>query len=95
MNNNSGLLVIGTINDRRKREIVVDRKKIEIISYDIIDDDNRTYYIDAYSPDTIYDRGEKVQIPIYIKPFIKKDGKPSYTLNIRSDAFPNRRGESF
>ena len=90
----SGMFLYGIVKDRRKREIIKNEKSVEIVTYDIIDNDGRTYYVDAFSPEKYYDRGKYVQIPIYIKAYKKKNGDPSYTVNVRSDT-QNMRGESF
>ena len=96
MENVSGLCVIGVVKDRRRREIIKNDEHLEIVSYEIIDNDNRSYYVEAFAPSSHFERGASIQIPVYVKPYIKKNGDPSYTLNLKSDnPVKNSRGESF
>ena len=66
------------------------------MSYEIVDDDNHTYYVEAFAPEKHFTRDEHVQIPVYIKVYTKKNGDPSYTINYRNNVvFSRSRGESF
>ncbi|MBQ7487741.1 MAG: hypothetical protein IJT77_09650, partial [Clostridia bacterium] len=61
------------------------------------DSNNRYYYVDDYSPETYYEVGQSVQIPVYVKAYKKKSGDASYTLNILKPfrASSLGRGEEF
>ena len=93
--NLSGMYVIGTVMDRRKREIVKDANNIEIVTYDIKDDEGHTYYVEAFNPEHYYDRDQYVQIPVYVKAYKKKTGDAAYTLNVRGENVPSNRGTAF
>ena len=91
-----GLYLAGTVKERRKREIIKDGKTIEIVTYSVCDDDDHTYYVDAYAPTEYLERDKYVKIPVYIKPYIKKNKEPSYTINVRPlIEEKNYRGEVF
>jgi len=91
----SGLCLAGTIFKRTKREVSVKNSKTEIITYTVVDSNNRYYYVDDYSPAEYYDLGQAVQIPIYIKPYKKKSGEASYSLNVSKPFRASSRGEEF
>ncbi len=90
----SGMFVFGTVKDRRKREIEKADKKIEIITYEVADNDGHIYYVEAFDPENYYDRAQYVQIPVYIKTYKKKNGDPAYTINVKS-VVKTLHGESF
>lgn len=90
----SGMYVFGTVKERRKREIEKSGDKIEIVTYEVADDDGHLYYVEAFDPEEYYDRAQYVQIPIYIKAYKKKNGDPAYTINVKG-VVKSFHGESF
>ena len=92
-NNMSGLFVAGTVIDRMRRHVPKNNPTTEIITYTIQDSENRKFYVDDYSPASYYDRDKYVCLPIYIKPYTKKNGEPSFNFNVQKSS--NERGERF
>ncbi len=90
-----GLYVFGTIKDRRKRVFEKDGNTIEIITYDVADNEGHIHYVEAYEPEKYYERAEYVQIPVYIKAYKKKNGEPAYVINVKGNNAKNIKGESF
>ena len=64
----SGLLIRGKILDRTRRYIPMGRTPLEVVTYILVDGENKKYYVDDTSPETYYDINEIVIIPVYIKP---------------------------
>lgn len=65
----------------------------EIVTYMIQDGNNRKYFVDDYAPDSYHEIASSVSLPVYIKAYVRKNGEPSYTINIqKSDV---GRGEHF
>lgn len=88
-----GLSLSGTVIDRVRRMVPRDNPSTEIVTYTVQDNSNRKYYVDDYAPSDYHDIGSMVCLPIYVKPYNRKNGEPSYTLNVqKSDA---GRGEHF
>jgi len=89
-----GLIVHGTIVKRSRRS--VDTKKgdsVEIVTYVVEGDEKRKFYVDDYAPDDYHDLDSNVCLPVYVKTYLRKNGDPSYTLNIQKREFT--RGEHF
>ena len=78
----SGILLVGTVIQRSKRSIPEDNPTTEIVTYTITDDNDRHFFVDDYAPESYYDMNARVCIPIYIKPYKKKTGEASYSLNV-------------
>ena len=93
----SGLCLSGTVFKRIKRTVPVNNPTTEIVTYTVSDSNNRYYYVDDYSPETYYEVGQSVQIPVYVKAYKKKSGDASYTLNVLKPfrASSLGRGEEF
>jgi hypothetical protein len=93
----SGLYLSGIVFKRIKRTVPVNNPTTEIVTYTVADNNDRYYYVDDYSPDTYYEVGENVQIPVYIKAYKKKSGDASYSLNVLKPfrASSLGRGEEF
>ena len=53
------------------------------------------YYIDDYAPDSYHEVGDYAVIPVFIKPFRKKNGDPSYSLSVQKAYRHHSKGESF
>lgn len=88
-----GLSLRGTVIDRTRRMVPHDNPTTEIVTYTIQDGYNRKFYVDDYAPEGYHDIDSNVCVPIYIKAYNRKNGEPSYTLNIqKSDTI---RGEHF
>ena len=93
--NVSGLFLAGTVVQRTKREIPSVNPTTEVVTYQIIDDKDRNYYVDDYSPSEYYECGANVIFPIYVKPYKKKTGDVSYSLNIMKPFRPSSKGVVF
>ncbi len=88
-----GLSLSGTVIDRTRRMVPHDNPTTEIVTYTIQDGYNRKFYVDDYAPDSYHDLNSSVCFPVYIKAYNRKNGEPSYTLNIQK--MDVTRGEHF
>ena len=81
-----GLFVNGIVIDRMRRLVPKDNPTTEIVTYTILDRNNRKYYIDDYDTRGIYHAlNSIVSLPVYIKAYVRKNGEPSYTLNVQKE----------
>lgn len=88
-----GLFLTGTVIDRTRRMVPRNNPTTEIVTYMIQDGNNRKYFVDDYAPDSYHEIASTVSLPVYIKAYVRKNGEPSYTINIqKSDV---GRGEHF
>ncbi len=92
-NTPTGLSLSGTVIDRTRRLVPRDNPTTEIVTYTIQDDHNRKFYVDDYAPNGYHDINVKVCLPVYIKPYKRKNGEPSYTINVQK--LEITRGEHF
>lgn len=88
-----GLFLSGTVIDRTRRMVPHDNPTTEIVTYTIQDNCNRRFFVDDYAPDDYHEINTSICLPIYIKPYSRKNGEPSYTLNIQKSE--SGRGEHF
>lgn len=91
--NANGLSLSGTVIDRTRRMVPHDNPTTEIVTYTIQDSCNRKYYVDDYAPNGYHDLLSNVCLPVYIKAYNRKNGEPSYTLNVQKSI--TMRGEHF
>ena len=70
----TGLYIAGTIQERTRRMVPADHPTTEIVTYTVIDQNDKRYYIDDYAPDSYHEVGDYAVIPVFIKPFRKKNG---------------------
>ncbi len=91
----TGLIVVGIVQDRTRRMVPADNPTTEIVTYLITDESEKRYYIDDYRPAEYYEIGEFVEVPIYVKPYRKRNGELSYSLNIQKAYQYQTKGESF
>lgn len=89
----SGLYLFGQIIDRTRRHVPKDNPTTEIVTYTVQTDRESKYYIDDFAPDSYYDIGASITLPVYIKTYKRRNGDPSYTLMIQQDE--RSRGEHF
>ena len=80
-----GLLVRGSIIARTKREISAKNIPVEIVTYTVEAEPTRKLFVTDYDPDSYYEVGEEVELPVYVKPYPKKNGMLSYTLSIQKE----------
>ena len=92
-NPSSGLSISGIVIDRARRMVPHDNPTTEIVSYTIQDGHNRKFYVDDYAPTGYHELDSNVCFPVYIKVYNRKNGEPSYTLNIQKNEVG--RGERF
>ena len=92
----NGLIVHGSILKRTRRHIETrSGELVEIVSYVIGGDDKRKIIVEDYSPKEYYTVNSLVAIPVYVKPFTKKSGSLSYTLNVQKEFNYSTAGEEF
>lgn len=88
-----GLSLSGTVIDRTRRMVPRDNPTIEIVTYTVQDESSRKYFVDDFAPENYYDINSSVCLPVYVKAYKRRNGEPSYTLNVqKQDA---GRGEHF
>jgi hypothetical protein len=91
--NYSGLYLFGRVIDRTRRHVPKDNPTTEIVTYLIQSNQNSKFYVDDYAPNSYYEIGDDISLNVYIKTYKRKNGEPSYTLNIQQNDFS--RGEHF
>ena len=91
-----GLFLMGEVSDRVKKNITAQGMDVEVVTYTISCNDRQRYYVDDFDPEKYFLVGENVFIPVYVKPYKKKNGEASYMLKIqKKDVFAASRGERF
>lgn len=70
-----------------------DNPTTEIVTYTIQDNSSRKFYVDDYAPDDYQEINSSVCLPVYVKTYRRKNGEPSYTLNVQKPEVT--RGEHF
>ena len=88
----SGLYLFGEVIDRSKKTIP--QTSTEVVTYEIQDKTGRRYFVDEYSPQNYLERGENVEIPVYVKAFKKRNGEIGYAFNVQQQKI-NSRGIRF
>lgn len=88
-----GLSLTGTVIDRTRRMVPRDNPSTEIVTYTIQDGYNRKFFVDDYAPTDYHDIDSDVSLPVFIKAYSRKNGEPSYTLNVQKTEAV--RGEHF
>ena len=92
----AGMYVVGKITNRTRRYITTSSNpNTEIVTYTIIDDHERRYFIDDFAPLSYYEVSSPVTLSVYVKPFVKRNGDASYTLCIQKNYHPITKGEAF
>jgi hypothetical protein len=83
--NRTGVFFAGVVEERRKRMVPKDNPETEVVTYMFYDDESRkSYYIDDYGPDSYFEVGEYVELPIRIKAYVHKGtGNPAYSMTIK------------
>lgn len=75
--------------------VPADNPKTEIVTYAISDESEKRYYVDEYSPAGYHEVGDFVEIPVYVKPYRKRNGDLSYSLSVLKAYQYQSKGESF
>ena len=88
-----GLCLNGFVIDRTRRHVPKNNPTIEIVTYTVSDNFDHKYYVDDYAPSDYFEIGECVSLPVYIKPYLRKNGDASYNLSIQKKT--SLRGEHF
>ena len=88
-----GLYLNGTVVDRTRRYVPKDNPVTEIVTYTLSDNTDRKYYVDDYAPSEYHEMGTFISVPVYVKPYIKKNNDLSYNLCIQK--IPTVNGEHF
>lgn len=91
----SGLTLSGVVINRLKRMVPRNNPTIEVITYTVQDVHGTKFYVEDYQPDGYHEIGDTVNIPVYVKVYNRKNGEPSYTLNVQKDDSHSSRGEPF
>ena len=89
-----GLFLSGYVADRVRRYVPKEKPTTEIVTYTIDDKAGHKYYVDDYMPGGYFELGECISVPVYIKPYIKKNKEASYAIGILK-TYSNDRGERF
>ena len=89
-----GLILIGKVTDRKRRYVPQDNPTTEIVTYTIEDSTSRKYFLDDYAPTGYFELNDMITIPVYIKAFTKRNGDPSFQLNVQKSV-SSTRGERF
>ena len=91
-----GLYVIGSITNRTRRYITTNANpNTEIVTYTILDDHAHRFFVDDSAPVSYLEVSQSVILPVYIKPYKKKNGDAAYTLCIQKNYHPITKGEAF
>ena len=88
-----GLCLTGFVIDRTRRHVPKDNPTVEIVTYTVSDNFDRKCYVDDYAPSGYHEVGECICVPVYVKPYIKRNGEASYNLSIQKKT--STRGEHF
>lgn len=64
----TGLVLFGVVSGRSKR--FVGDKNIEVVTYRI-NDGSSTYFVDHWKPDSYYELGCEISLPVIVKPYVK------------------------
>ena len=84
-----GLYVIGSITNRTRRYITTNANpNTEIVTYTIL-------VVDDFAPASYLEVSQSVILPVYIKPYKKKNGDAAYTLCVQKNYHPITKGEAF
>lgn len=90
-----GLILHGIVIDRKKKMITKKDQDIEVVTY-VLQTTTKRYFVDDYAPNGSYfDVDSEQLIPVYVKPYQKKDGSLSYTFNVQKESPYLMSGESF
>ena len=89
----SGLFLSGIVIDRTRRMVPRENPTTEIVTYTIQDGNNRKFYVDDYAPSGYHDLNSPITFPVYIKAYQRKNGEPSYTINVQK--MTSSQGEHF
>ncbi len=88
-----GLFLCGTIVDRTRRHVPKENPTTEIVTYILNGSNEKKYYVDDYAPDHYFNLGTYVTLPVYVKPYQKKNNDMSYNLCVQKES--SSRGEHF
>ena len=88
-----GLYACGQVLKRTRRKIPKDNPTVEIVTYELKGNDNRSIYVDDFEPVEYYEVGSIVNLQVYVKPYQRKTGQLSYTLCVNKSTI--RIGEEF
>ena len=90
---NYGLYLSGNVVDRTRRHVPKDNPTTEIVTYTLSDSSERKFFVDDYAPERYHEIGEYVVLPVYVKPYLKKNSDVSYNLCVQKKS--STRGEHF
>lgn len=94
-NSLQGLIITGTVAERTRRLVPYNNPTTEIVTYHLVDDNSKKYYVDDYAPSSYFDIGDFISVPVYVKSYQRKNGGLSYTLNIQKNEATLSKGERF
>ena len=89
----NGLILNGVVIDRTRRHVPKDNPSTEIVTYTLSDNTDRKFYVDDFAPTTYHELGDVISIPVYVKPYIKKNSDAAYNLCVQKKT--TTRGEHF
>ena len=88
-----GLILSGKVTARSRRNVPANDPKTEIVTYVVQDEAERKYYVDDYAPESYHELGTHISVPVYVKPYTKRNKDVSYNLCIQKEA--SAKGEHF
>ena len=89
-----GLVLMGTVVDRMRRMVPKDNPTTMIVTYTLDDGMGRKYLVDDYAPMDFFDIGMYINVPVYVKVYMKRNKELAYTLNVQKE-FVSDKGEHF
>ena len=83
----TGVFFKGVVYERRKRMVPKNNPTTEVVTYKFYNEDVNAYlYVDDYAPESYYEIGEFIEVPVRIKAYINKlTNKAAYSLTILKD----------
>ena len=89
-----GLILCGKVASRvRKMCVNANNEKTELITYVI--SNGRDWYVNAFNPQEYLEIDSLVELPVRIRPYLNKQGIPTYSLNIVNPNDEKVNGEVF
>ena len=89
-----GLVLSGHVIDRIKKEVKVSDKSLEVVTY-TLEADRRRFFVDDFAPESYFQIGSFVSLPVYLKPYNKKNGDASYMLKVQKENVDPSHGQRF
>ncbi len=92
-----GLFLAGIVTNRVRKLLPANKpreEQNEVITYTVTDDAGISHYVDDFAPNEYYDKNSYAVIPVYVRPYHKKNGDLAYTLSVKKGRIITK-GEEF